>query len=96
MEAGGLELLGALLAAHAGNPGTLEQALGLLTNVTLRNPEAAEEVSFTQPIAALWPAVLGCESREPPSFFRPQVTACTVPITACRLRSAAAWMPCWN
>ena len=44
VEAGGLELLGALLAAHTGNPGTLEQALGLLTNVTLRNPEAAEEV----------------------------------------------------
>lgn len=41
---GGLELVAALLGAHGGSPGVLEQALGLLTNVTLRNPEAAEQV----------------------------------------------------
>lgn len=45
VEGGGLELLGALLAAHRGSPAVLEQALGLLTNVTLRNPEAAEKAS---------------------------------------------------
>ena len=44
VEAGGLETMRAALAAHAGAPGVLEQALGLLTNLTLRNPEAAEKV----------------------------------------------------
>ncbi|PSC67827.1 magnesium protoporphyrin IX chloroplastic-like [Micractinium conductrix] len=43
VEAGGLETMRAALAAHAGAPGVLEQALGLLTNLTLRNPEAAEK-----------------------------------------------------
>ncbi|KAL4433644.1 hypothetical protein ABPG75_000085 [Micractinium tetrahymenae] len=43
VEAGGLELLARLLTAHGGSPAVLEQALGLLTNLTLRNPEAAEK-----------------------------------------------------
>lgn len=44
VEAGGLELLASLLAAQGSNPAVLEQALGLLTNLTLRNPEAASKV----------------------------------------------------
>lgn len=46
VEAGGLELLGTLLAVQGNNPGVLEQALGLLTNLTLRNPEAATKVRW--------------------------------------------------
>lgn len=44
VDAGGIELLGRLLATHGRSPAVLEQALGLLTNLTLRNPEAAEKV----------------------------------------------------
>lgn len=44
VEGGALELLAALLAAHGGSPAVLEQALGMLTNVTLRYPEAAARV----------------------------------------------------
>lgn len=43
VDAGGIELLGRLLATHGRSPAVLEQALGLLTNLTLRNPEAAEK-----------------------------------------------------
>lgn len=46
VESGGLELLAALLSAYSSNPGVLEQALGLLTNATLRNPEAASKVGW--------------------------------------------------
>ena len=49
---GGLGVLARVLAAHAGDgdgasspsPAVLEAALGLLTNITLRNPEAAAKV----------------------------------------------------
>ncbi|KAL4450640.1 hypothetical protein ABPG77_000996 [Micractinium sp. CCAP 211/92] len=43
VDAGGLELLARLLTTHCASPAVLEQALGLLTNLTLRNPEAAEQ-----------------------------------------------------
>lgn len=43
---GGLQLLSALLAAPSSSPALLEQALGVLTNVTLRNPEAAAKASM--------------------------------------------------
>ena len=48
---GGLGVLARVLGAHAGDgdgaspsPAVLEAALGLLTNITLRNPEAAAKV----------------------------------------------------
>ena len=44
VEGGGLELLAALLSSHGSSPAVLEQGLGLLTNATLRYPEAAEKV----------------------------------------------------
>ncbi len=46
VDAGGLELLARLLTTHCASPAVLEQALGLLTNLTLRNPEAAEQVGM--------------------------------------------------
>eukprot|EP00887_Chlorella_sp_A99_P005892 scaffold1.g5892.t1 len=42
VEEGGLERIGGLLREHAASTAMAEQALGLLTNVTLRNPEAAQ------------------------------------------------------
>lgn len=44
VDAGGLELLAGLMTTHGASPAVLEQALGLLTNLTLRNPAAAEKV----------------------------------------------------
>ena len=53
VEGGGLELLAALLGAQRSSPAVLEQGLGLLTNVTLRYPEAAAQVgSAPQPATA--------------------------------------------
>jgi hypothetical protein len=45
VEGGALELLPPLLEAQQGGAGVQEQALGLLTAVTLRNPEAGSKVS---------------------------------------------------
>lgn len=52
MECGGLELLAKLLGVQGSNPAVLEPALGLLTNVTLRYPEAASRVSVCARLAA--------------------------------------------
>ncbi|KAI7840755.1 hypothetical protein COHA_005569 [Chlorella ohadii] len=45
VECGGLELLATLFGVQGSSPAVLEQALGLLTNVTLRYPEAAARAS---------------------------------------------------
>jgi hypothetical protein len=45
VECGGLEVLATLLGSQGNSPAVLEQALGLLTNVTLRYPEAAARAS---------------------------------------------------
>lgn len=41
IEAGGLALLVRCVGVHSGNAGVLEQALGLLAALTLRNPDGA-------------------------------------------------------
>lgn len=70
VEGGALELVAALLTAQGGSPAVLEQGLGLLTNMTLRYPEAAARVRWEAWVgrcrglgppaaaAAAWPATM--------------------------------------
>eukprot|EP00884_Botryococcus_braunii_P005371 jgi/Botrbrau1/14835/Bobra.0278s0005.1 len=43
IEAGGLDLLNRAVAIHSASPATIEQALGLLVALTLRNPSAGQK-----------------------------------------------------
>jgi len=90
VEAGGLELLASLLAAQGSNPAVLEQALGMLTNLTLRNPEAASKVRCS---VMPWGAVrcgaahgVRCRAVLPPVFLAADcvpscAVACLQPLT---------------
>ena len=101
VEGGALELLAALLAAHGGSPAVLEQALGMLTNVTLRYPEAAARVRLAGCArwalgrpgtrVLLWHAGMHAVGGSPAqsSSLAPHPNWRRPP-------SAAAWMRCWS
>ena len=103
VECGGLELLATLFGVQGSSPAVLEQALGLLTNVTLRYPEAAARVRPS--------ALLSLLSGPLASQYRPRHvlppgaadrllalmhTCWLCPAVPCRPQPAAAWMQHWS
>lgn len=98
VEGGGLELLAVLLGAQRSSPAVLEQALGLLTNVTLRYPEAAARVRLSGAgVRYGWAAGLALLCSFLCIQLPPVITVrMPSPPTPCRPQRAAAWMQRWS